>query len=116
VAEEIVRGEVLNRVYLALDFFDASMNRVGALVLGARAALKAFLLALLQPLPRLVELEANGNYFGRLALLEQVKSLPFGPVWDYYCLTSNVPLSGEWVKEIEIYEKSVLSKREWGKK
>lgn len=116
VAEEVVRDEVLSRVHLALDFFDASMNRVGALVLGARATLKAFLLALLQPLARLTELEENGNYFGRLALLEEVKSLPFGAIWDYYCLTCNVPPGGAWVKEIEAYERNVLSKRELGKK
>ncbi len=116
VAEEVVRGEVLGRVHLALDFFDPSMNRVAALVLAARATLKAFLLALLQPQATLVELETNGNYAARLALLERLKSLPFGPVWDYYCLTSDVPPSGEWMKEIEVYERSVLSKRDLSKK
>lgn len=116
VAEEIIRAEALERVQLALDYFDASMNRVGALVLGARATLRAFLLALLQPVACLVEREASGDYFGRLALLEEIKSLPFGAVWDYYCLTSNVPPGEQWLKEIEIYEKNVLSKRESAKK
>lgn len=116
VAEEIVRSEALSRVHVALDFFDATMNRVGALVLAARATLKAFLLALLQPLSRLRKLEENEDYFGRLALLEEAKSLPFGAVWDYYCLTSSVPAGEDWVKEIEFYQKNVLSRREAAKR
>ncbi len=116
VAEEIVRGRALGRVHLALDSFDASMNRVGALVLGARATLKAFLLALLQPLDRLMELEVSGNHFGRLAVLEESKSLPSGAVWDYYCLSADVPPSDAWIREADAYEKAVLSKRETARK
>lgn len=111
VAEEILRSRALRKVHIALDFFDASMNRVGAWVIGARATLKAFLLALLQPEEKLRELENSGNHFGRLALLEELKALPFGAVWDYYCLSMDVPLGMEWPKEIEIYQKNVLSKR-----
>jgi L-rhamnose isomerase len=111
VAGEIVRGRALGRVHLALDFFDASMNRVGAWVIGARAVLKSILLALLEPGRRLRELETSGDHFGRLALLEELKALPFGAVWDYYCLTRNVPPGADWLGEIEQYEKSVLSKR-----
>ncbi|MEW5901337.1 MAG: L-rhamnose isomerase, partial [Acidobacteriota bacterium] len=99
VAEETVRGSALEKVRLALDYFDASMNRVGAWVIGSRATLKAFLLALLQPANALRELEQRGNYFGRLALLEDLKSLPVGAVWDYYCLTRDVPPGAEWHKE-----------------
>jgi len=116
VAEEILRSRALRKVHIALDFFDASMNRVGAWVIGARATLKAFLLALLQPEERLKGLENGGNYFGRLALLEELKALPFGAVWDYYCLSQEVPPGPEWHRDIENYEKNVLSKRDAGKK
>jgi len=111
VAEEIVRCRALPRVHIALDFFDASINRLGAWVIGARATLKAFLLALLQPEKRLRELENNGDYFGRLALLEDVKTLPFGTVWDHYCISQDVPPDVQWLKDIEHYEKKILSKR-----
>lgn len=111
VAEEIVRCRALSRVHIALDFFDASFNRVGAWVIGARATLKAFLLALLQPENRLRELENKGDYFGRLALLEDLKTLPFGTVWDHYCISQDVPPDVQWLKDIENYEKKILSKR-----
>jgi L-rhamnose isomerase len=111
VAEEIVRGRALDKVRLATDFFDASLNRVGAWVIGARATLKAVLLALLQPADRLLEMEKNGDYFGRLAVLEEVKSLPGGAVWDYYCLSLGVPPGLEWLPEITAYERAVLSRR-----
>jgi L-rhamnose isomerase len=111
VAEEIVRGDALGRVHLATDFFDASMNRIGAWVIGARAVLKAFLLALLEPGDRLIELERNQDYFGRLALLEETKALPSGAIWDYHCLTLGVPPAAEWLKAVQNYEKSVLSRR-----
>lgn len=116
VAEEVVRGRALSKVHMAMDFFDASMNRVGALVIAARATLKAFLLSLLEPEKKLRELEDSGNHFGRLALLEELKALPFGAVWDYYCLGQDVPQGTEWPKEIENYEENVLSKREARKK
>ncbi len=111
VAEEVVRCRALPRVHIALDFFDASINRVGAWVIGARATLKAFLLALLQPEERLREFENNGDYFRRLALLEDIKTLPFGAVWDYYCLRQDVPPDVQWITDIDRYEKKILSKR-----
>jgi len=111
LAEEIVLGQALERVHLAMDFFDASMNRVGAWVIGARAVLKAFLLALLQPREQLRKAEAEGDYFRRLALFEDAKTLPSGAVWDRYCLEHGVPLDGEWQGEVRDYERSVLSKR-----
>jgi L-rhamnose isomerase len=111
LAEEVVFGRALERVHLAMDFFDASMNRVGAWVIGARAVLKAFLLALLQPQEKLRKAEADGDYFRRLALFEDAKTLPYGAVWDRYCLEQGVPLDWEWQKEIQEYERAVLSRR-----
>jgi len=112
VTEEIVRGQVLDRIHIALDFFDASLNRVGAWILGARATLKGLLLALLQPEKKLKEKEKNGNKLELLALQEEFKSMPLGSVWDYYCLTKDVPPGTEWFKEIDRYEKEVLRLRE----
>ena len=100
LAAEIVRGKVLDRVHLALDFFDASMNRVGAWVIGARATLKALLFALLEPRDKLLAYEEGGDYFARLALLEELKTLPFGEVWDFYCMRKGVPIGQEYIQEI----------------
>jgi len=111
LSEEIVRSNVLERVHFALDFFDASMNRVGAWVIGARATLKSVLIALLEPRKKLQELEDAGNYFARLALLEELKTMPFGAVWDYFCLTMDVPSGESWIKEIERYEAEVTRRR-----
>jgi len=112
VAQEIVRNHALERVHLALDSFDASLNRVGAWVAGARATIKALLYALLEPTQKLVEFEREGNYLGRLALLEELKTMPFGAVWDHHCLTSGIPAGEAWISEINNYEKEVLSRRE----
>ncbi len=111
LSEEIVRSNVLGRVHFALDYFDASMNRVGAWVIGARATLKSILIALLEPRKKLQEFEDAGNYFGRLALLEELKTMPFGSVWDYFCLMMDVPSGESWIEEIEHYETEVTSKR-----
>jgi len=111
-AEEIVRSRGRGRIHIALDFFDASINRVGALVIGARAVLRALLRALLQPEDAIRDFEERGRAFERLAFTEEVKALPFGPVWDYYCLTLSVPPGIEWLADIERYEQNVLSKRE----
>jgi len=92
IAEEIVRGGFLERVHIGLDFFDASINRVAAWVTGVRAMLKALLLALLEPTAKLRELEVQGDFTSRLVLLEELKTLPFGAVWDYYCHSRNVPV------------------------
>ena len=109
--QEIVRIPALDRTHLALDYFDASINRVGAWVSGARAAQKALLLALLEPGKKLREYEDKGNNFGRLALLEEAKALPWGAVWDYHCSDLNVLPGAEWIDEILAYEKEVLSTR-----
>jgi len=111
LAEEVVRGRAMGRIYLAMDFFDASLNRVGAWVIGARAVLKAFLLALLQPQEKLRRAEADGDHFRRLALFEDAKTLPGGAVWDYHCLERSVPLDCEWHREVQEYERTVLSRR-----
>jgi len=111
IAEEIIRSNSLPKMHIALDYFDASINRVGAWVIGARATLKSLLYALLQPKNLLIEYENNGKYFQRLAYLEELKTLPFGPVWDCYCLKNNVPIGKNWIKSIEEYEKDVLRKR-----
>jgi L-rhamnose isomerase len=111
VMEEIVRGQALARVHLASDFFDASMNRVGAWVIGGRAVLKALLAALLEPRQKLQEAEAAGDNFARLALMEEAKALPLGAVWDYYCAKSSVPAGQEWMAEVQRYESEVTSRR-----
>ena len=111
VAEVIVRDGLLGRVHLALDYFDASLNRVGAWVIGARATLKAMLLALLEPIRMLIEAEESGDTFRRLAALEELKSLPWGAVWDYHCVRNNVPPGWEWRRAVKEYEEAVLRGR-----
>lgn len=111
IAEEIVRGEYLNRVHIGLDFFDASINRVAAWVIGTRATLKALLVALLEPTAKLRELEVSGDYTRRLALLEELKTLPYGAVWDYHCLRETVPVGTAWLDEVRTYERGVQSRR-----
>lgn len=109
--QEIVRADALGRVNIGLDFFDASINRIGAYVVGTRAAQQAVLFALLEPLKQLRDYENAGKYFERLALLEVAKSKPFGAVWDYLCLQEDVPVGEDYIAEIQSYEKDVLSKR-----
>jgi L-rhamnose isomerase len=111
IMEELVRGDYLSRTHIGLDYFDASINRVAAWVIGARSALKALLLALLEPTAKLRELEAAGDNTSRLAWLEEIKTLPFGAVWDEYLKRSNVPAGEAWLREMKAYEKSVLSQR-----
>jgi L-rhamnose isomerase len=111
LASEMVRGGVLGRVHIALDFFDASLNRVGAWVIGGRAANKALLLALLEPLERLRAFEESGDYFSRLALLEELKTMPFGAVWDYHCLKSGVPVGHSYLDVIRAYGEEVTERR-----
>jgi len=112
IAQELVRGDYLNRVHIGLDFFDASINRLAAWVIGSRCMLKALLLALLEPTGRLREMEVSGDYTSRLAVLEELKSLPFGAVWDYYCEKSGVPVGESWLDEVKKYEKNVTGKRQ----
>jgi len=109
--EEVVRGDYLSRVNIALDFFDASLNRVGAWVIGARAVLKAILAALLEPRERLLEAENEGDYFSRLAILEELKTMPLGAVWDYFCVLMDVPPGREWIQDILRYDQEVTKKR-----
>lgn len=111
IASEITRNNFFSRVNVGLDFFDASINRIGAYVVGTRAAQKAFLFALLEPTSQLIKLEEEEKYFERLAMLEELKTKPFGAVWDYYCLVNNVPAGEGYIAEIQQYEKDVLSKR-----
>jgi L-rhamnose isomerase len=111
IVQEIVRCKALNRVCVGLDFFDASLNRIGAYVIGTRSAQMAFLYALLEPHKTLVKFEEQGKNFERLALLELMKSKPFGAVWDYYCLVNKVPVGKDYIDEILKYEKEVLLKR-----
>jgi L-rhamnose isomerase len=111
IAEEIVRGDYLERVHIGLDFFDASINRVAAWVTGTRCMLKALLLALLEPTDKLRRMENAGDYTSRLAMLEELKTLPFGAVWDYYCQKQDVPAGLDWLKEVRDYEARVTSLR-----
>ena len=109
--KEIVRAEALHRAHIGLDYFDASINRIGAYVIGTRATQKCLLQALLEPLDILRKYEDNGQGFERLALLEEMKSLPFGAVYDYFNLKNNVPVGEEFIGCIQQYEKEVTSKR-----
>lgn len=111
IAQEIVRGNYLERVHIGLDFFDASINRVAAWVIGTRCMIKALLLALLEPTEQLRAFEQDGDYTSRLAMLEELKTVPFGAIWDYYCLQQDVPVGHAWLNEVKQYEKDVLSKR-----
>ena len=111
IAEELVRGDYLERVHIGLDFFDASINRVAAWVIGTRCMLKALLIALLEPTEKLREMEMSGDFTSRLATLEELKTLPFGAVWDYYCTKMEVAPAQAWLDEVKAYEKDVLSKR-----
>ncbi|KJF45600.1 L-rhamnose isomerase [Draconibacterium sediminis] len=111
IASEIIRNDFLDRVNIGLDFFDASINRIGAYVTGTRAAMKAFLIAALEPTKDLVAAEEAGKNFERLAMLEELKTMPFGAVWDYYCLQEGVPTGMDYIGEIQQYEKDVLLKR-----
>lgn len=111
IAEELVRGNYLNRVHIGLDYFDASINRVAAWIIGTRCMQKALLIALLEPVQRLRHMETSGDHTSRLALLEESKTLPFGPVWDHYCLKNDVPMGLDWLDEVHAYEKKTLSRR-----
>ncbi|MBD3370991.1 L-rhamnose isomerase [Candidatus Fermentibacteria bacterium] len=111
-AREVVRCDRSgDRVSLAMDFFDATINRVAAWVIGSRSVLRAFLLALLEPTEQLVKLEKEADYTGRLALAEELKNMPFGAVWDHYCLRSGVPTGMGWMEEVRRYEREVLRNR-----
>ncbi len=109
--KELIRADALNRAHIGLDYFDAAINRIGAYIVGTRATQKCVLSALLEPLKKLREYEDNGQYFERLALLEEAKTLPFGAVFDYFNLKNNVPVGEDFIPCIQQYEKEVTSKR-----
>ena len=109
--KEIVRCGALDKVHIGLDYFDASINRIGAYVIGTRATQKCLLQALLEPLAKLREYEAAGQGFERLALLEEAKSLPWNAVWDKFCAECGVPVGEAYIAEIQQYERDVTSKR-----
>ncbi len=112
ITEQIVRGDYLQRVHIGLDFFDASINRIAAWVIGTRCMIKALLIALLEPAKKLREIELDGDYTGRLAMLEELQTMPFGAVWDYYCTRQDVPPGPDWLKEVRDYETKVTNKRQ----
>ncbi|GAA5510987.1 L-rhamnose isomerase [Novipirellula caenicola] len=112
IMQEIVRGDYLDRVHIGLDFFDASINRVAAWAIGTRNALKALLAALLEPTEKLQQLERDGDYTARLALMEEHKTMPMGAVWDHYCQTVGVPVGAEWLEKVREYEANVQSGRQ----
>jgi L-rhamnose isomerase len=111
LAKEIIRADALTRTHIGLDFFDASINRIGAYAIGIRSTQKALLQALLEPIKQLRDYEANGQYFERLALLEEAKALPWNAVWDYFMLENDLPLGGAYIAEIQKYEKEITSNR-----
>lgn len=111
IARELVRGDLLGKTHIGLDFFDASINRVAAWVIGTRNTIKALLRAMLEPVDALRAAEAAGDYTTRLALTEEFKSYPFGAVWDYYCASQGAPVREAWLSDVKKYEADVLLKR-----
>jgi L-rhamnose isomerase len=112
LCEEIVRSRRLPSIHIGLDFFDGTLNRIGAWTIGARAMLKGLLCALLQPRSRLMAAEERGDFFERLALLEETKTMPFGAVWDFYCARSGAPTEDQTISRVHEYGRTVLAARE----
>jgi L-rhamnose isomerase len=111
IARSLIRNNLIEKTSLGLDFFDASINRISAWVVGVRSTLKALLRALLEPVELLQKIENEGNYTDRMYITEQLKTMDFGTVFDYYCYVNNVKIGLEALDEIHDYEKEVLSKR-----
>lgn len=111
IAQEIVRSGQMDRVNIGLDYFDASINRVGAYVVGIRATQKAMLQALLEPTDQLVEFEKQDKRFERMAFLEELKALPWSNIYNYFCQKQGVAIGDAYIKEIQEYEENVTSKR-----
>ncbi len=111
LAKEIIRCDALDRVHIGLDYFDASINRIGAYVIGSRATQKCLMQALLEPLAKLRKYEAGERFFERLALLEEAKNLPWNAVWDMFCLRNDVPVGEDFIADIQRYEAETTSKR-----
>ena len=112
IAQELVRGNYLPRTHVGLDYFDASINRVAAWVIGTRNVQKALLAALLEPIDRMRDAESAGDLTARLALQEEAKTMPLGAVWDYFCLTQGIPIGAHWLAEVKAYERDVLALRD----
>lgn len=111
MAKEIVRSNAFDRVYMALDYFDASINRISAWTVGFRSWQKALLMAMLTPNAQLKALQDSGNYTELMVRSEEIKTLPFGDIWNYYCESCGVLPDGEWFEKVKEYEENVLSKR-----
>jgi len=111
IMAEIVRADAVAKVHIGTDFFDGSINRVGALAIGARAVSKALLYAMIEPTDLLKEYEDKGDNFSRLALFEDLKIMPFGDIWNYYCVSNNILSDMDWKAEVIKYEQEVLLKR-----
>ncbi len=111
LSQEIVRSGHMDRVHVGLDFFDGSVNRIGAYVVGIRSTQRAMLQALLEPTEKLRDYEKKDNNFQRMAYLEELKAMPWNAIYNYYCSNSNVLVGEEYIKEVENYEKEVTSKR-----
>jgi L-rhamnose isomerase len=111
IAKELVRSGKLEKIHIGLDFFDASINRVAAWVIGTRNMVKALLFAMLEPIDQIRQAESEMDFTKRLVMFEELKSLPWTAVWDYYCLREGVPVGLDWFNEVEQYEKDILSKR-----
>ena len=111
IANEIKRGGYEKRVHIGLDFFDGSINRIACWAIGSRNMQKALLWAALEPVAMLQKFEAEGDFTSRLAYLEEIKTLPFGLVWDAYCDMQNVPNGDEWIAQMKKYEADVLANR-----
>ncbi|MDU2542170.1 MAG: L-rhamnose isomerase [Klebsiella sp.] len=111
IASEIIRHNLFDRVHIGLDFFDASINRIAAWVIGTRNMKKALLRALLEPTAQLRQLENDGDYTARLALLEEQKSLPWQAIWEMYCQRHDTPAGSQWLDNVRAYENAVLSQR-----
>jgi L-rhamnose isomerase len=112
IAREAVRSQAWERIHIGLDYFDASINRIAAWVIGARSTLRGLLLAPLEPAERLQEYEREGDFSSRLALQEELKSMPFSAVWDAYCSRKGVPAGMDFMAEIKGYEKREMAGRD----
>ncbi|MBN1795951.1 MAG: L-rhamnose isomerase [Sedimentisphaerales bacterium] len=111
IAQEIIRSGKLDKIHIGLDFFDASINRIAAWTIGTRSMIKALLIALLEPIEKLKKIELAGDYTQRLVFLEELKTMPFSAVWDFYCKKNNVPVGTDWIEQVKEYEDNILSKR-----
>ena len=112
IAKEIVRNQAADRIMIGLDFFDASINRIAAWTIGMRSFRKALLYALLTPNERLAQFQEEGRLTEVLMIQEEMKTYPFGDIWDYYCEKEHIPVRETWYKEVQKYENEVLSKRD----